>query len=375
MSSGMWITPEELDGTLSTDPGADEACSLASFVLWAFSGRKYGRARTVTETYECACSRPSDWYMPARWPAVPVLDGGAVSNVMTAAECGCQGVQGGRHTRLRLRGTPVRRVHRVRTASGVLDPSLYRVENSGLLTLSQAAPGDVCGLEVTYTYGTGIPGGGRLAAKLLAQEFVKSWSGDDECRLPDRVTNVSRQGVSFTVLDKQDFLDDLRTGILEVDLFLRAVNPDRARKKARVFSPDLPKAHRTTANFPPARSIGWPAGFPRSYDLLVLEGADLYRGLRRYGPDGEAIDLTGWSFRAEARASEDDGSALVVDLTPFLSVSSTDTTLLDLSVPEVDAAPLWTAPAAAWDLWIWPTGDPSAEEKWLSGAVVPSSPA
>jgi tetrahydromethanopterin S-methyltransferase subunit B len=50
--------------------------------------------------------------------------------------------------------------------------------------------------------------------------------------------------VSYTLLDSQDFIDDMRTGIYAVDLFLKSVNPDKARAKARVFTPDIPRARR-----------------------------------------------------------------------------------------------------------------------------------
>jgi hypothetical protein len=77
-------------------------------------------------------------------------------------------------------------------------------------------------------------------------EFAKLWAGDDDCALPQRVTSISRQGVSYTLLDSQDFIDDLRTGLYAVDLFLKTVNPDKARRKSRVFSPDVPRARRYT---------------------------------------------------------------------------------------------------------------------------------
>ena len=62
--------------------------------------------------------------------------------------------------------------------------------------------------------------------------------------LPQRVTSVSRQGVNYTILDNQDFVEEMRTGLYVVDLFLKSVNPDKARAKARVFSPDVPRARR-----------------------------------------------------------------------------------------------------------------------------------
>jgi hypothetical protein len=100
---------------------------------------------------------------------------------------------------------------------------------------------------VTYSYGIEPPTLGKMAARTLAIEFAKLWSGDDDCMLPQRVTSVSRQGVSYTILDSQDFIDDMRTGIYAVDLFLKSVNPDKARAKARVFTPDLPRARRYNA--------------------------------------------------------------------------------------------------------------------------------
>ena len=66
------------------------------------------------------------------------------------------------------------------------------------------------------------------------------------CELPQRVTSVSRQGVSYTILDNQEFIDELRTGLYEIDLFLKVVNPDNARRKSKVFSVDTPRARKYT---------------------------------------------------------------------------------------------------------------------------------
>ena len=64
------------------------------------------------------------------------------------------------------------------------------------------------------------------------------------------MTSISRQGVSYTVLDSQDFIDELRTGIYAIDLFLKTANPDKARARSRVFSPDMPRARRITGASP-----------------------------------------------------------------------------------------------------------------------------
>jgi hypothetical protein len=85
---------------------------------------------------------------------------------------------------------------------------------------------------------------------MLATELVKLYEGDDTCALPQRVTSVNRQGVSYTVLDNQDFIDELKTGLYAVDLFLKTANPDKARARSRVFSPDTPRARRITGESP-----------------------------------------------------------------------------------------------------------------------------
>jgi hypothetical protein len=96
-------------------------------------------------------------------------------------------------------------------------------------------------IEVTYTYGAPPPAAGKHAAKVMADQYVLAATGDDACALPQRVTQVSRQGMSWTLLDPQDFLDKGRTGIYQADLFLRAANPSGALLRARVFSPDIPR--------------------------------------------------------------------------------------------------------------------------------------
>jgi hypothetical protein len=39
---------------------------------------------------------------------------------------------------------------------------------------------------------------------------------------------------------------DRRTGVYAVDLFLKSVNPDGAKRRSKVFSPDVPRARRYT---------------------------------------------------------------------------------------------------------------------------------
>lgn len=251
MSSNLWTNVEDLGSTYADSDYAYDAVKTASYLLWGMSGRKYSGTTTVTERYVSIF----DPYLRAGASTltyVPTLIDGSVQNL----RLGGSGLYGdddylgdgtSSNTRIRLRGRKVVKIHTVRDIDGnIIDPSqYYLVEHSTLL----AAPGATwtpSNVEVTYTYGTPPPTAGKNAARMLAIELVKLYEGDDTCALPQRVTSISRQGISYTVLDNQDFIDDLRTGLYAVDLFLKTTNPDKARARARVFSPDVPKARRIT---------------------------------------------------------------------------------------------------------------------------------
>ena len=251
MSSNLWTNVEDLGSTYANSDYAYDAVKTASYLLWGMSGRKYSGTTTVTERYVSIF----DPYLRAGASILtysPILVDGDVQNL----RLGGSGLYGdddylgdgtSSNTRIRLRGRKVVKIHTVRDIDGnIIDPSqYYLVEHSTLL----AAPGATwtpSNVEVTYTYGTPPPTAGKNAARMLAIELVKLYEGDDTCALPQRVTSISRQGISYTVLDNQDFIDDLRTGLYAVDLFLKTSNPDKARARARVFSPDVPKARRIT---------------------------------------------------------------------------------------------------------------------------------
>lgn len=251
MSSNLWTNVEDLGSTYADSDYAYDAVKTASYLLWGMSGRKYSGTTTVTERYVSIF----DPYLRAGASVLtysPILVDGDVQNL----RLGGSGLYGdddylgdgtSSNTRIRLRGRKVVKIHTVRDIDGnIIDPSqYYLVEHSTLL----AAPGATwtpSNVEVTYTYGTPPPTAGKNAARMLAIELVKLYEGDDTCALPQRVTSISRQGISYTVLDNQDFIDDLRTGLYAVDLFLKTTNPDKARARARVFSPDVPKARRIT---------------------------------------------------------------------------------------------------------------------------------
>ena len=245
--SNLWITPEEL-GDYAESEFAYEAAKAASNLLWALSGRKYSGVTTVTERYVCATLAYRYGSSSRNTRADLVL--GDVYNMpysdmdsYTAVTTDGLSPQ----SRLRLRGRPITKIHAMRNRAGVImNPNSYYLVDHSTIQSVAGSRWSPCDSEITYTYGIEPPTMGKMAARVLAMEFCKLWNGDDDCVLPQRVTSISRQGVSYTILDSQDFIDDMRTGLYSIDLFLKSVNPDKARNKARVFSPDVPRGRRYT---------------------------------------------------------------------------------------------------------------------------------
>lgn len=249
--SNLWITPEEL-GSYADSEFAYEACKTASNLLWAMSGRKFSGVTTVTERYVCA--QRSYRLGASHKTYQPVILNGDIYNIPTEefddfSDIVSDGMSP--NSRIKLRGRPVTKIHTIRTRSGdIVDPSAYYLVDHSTIQAAAGIPWTPCNIEVTYSYGNYPPTSGKMAARTLAIEFAKLWSGDDDCALPQRVTSISRQGVSYTLLDSQDFIEELKTGIYAVDLFLKSVNPDKARARSRVFSPDVPRGRRYTPKPP-----------------------------------------------------------------------------------------------------------------------------
>lgn len=170
--------------------------------------------------------------------SVPALLSGEMYNLP-------RGSEGQRN--LRLRHTPVRSIASVEYLGRVLDPSEYSLRNNSYLVRSKALPwvlNPYNELSVTYTYGTPPPAAGRRAAIRLANELILWDKGSGLCALPERISSVSRQGVSYTVMDPQEFISNGKVGIYEIDLFLASVNPSKAKKRPKIFLASGPRAER-----------------------------------------------------------------------------------------------------------------------------------
>lgn len=267
MTNNLWVQAEEL-GDYSYTEYTEEAIKVASYLLWAMSGRKYSGVTTVTERYTCVLR--NNRMGPSIKTNSPVLFGGDVYNIPSGdydeySELTSDGLSP--ESRIKLRGRPVTQIHAIRNRTGALiDPSNYYLVDHSTLHIVPGTAWTPCNTEITYSYGTPVPIAGKMAARKLAIEFARLWSGDENCELPQRVTSVSRQGVSYTILDNQEFIAELRTGLYEIDLFLKVANPDNARRKSKVFSPDQPRARRYTPK-------ALPLTVDADYDLTLVKTA------------------------------------------------------------------------------------------------------
>lgn len=97
--------------------------------------------------------------------------------------------------------------------------------------------------EVTLNHGIQIPRLLARATRALASQFVSACCGKP-CKLPERVTNVTRSGLSMDVKSAADFLRDGRTGIYEVDLAIQTFNPSKLQSPSFLFMPNKHYGHK-----------------------------------------------------------------------------------------------------------------------------------
>lgn len=234
-----------------------EGISVASEVLWSLSAQQFSgvcsdTVRPVRRYYD-ADDLGLWWWGVYRWRG-----GRYICSRPPERATGC-----GALSEITLGAYPLREILQVRIDGAVVDPTTYRVDDHRWLVrispdgfgwpccqqLQNDPMTDLDTFSVAFTYGQAPPDGGQAACRLLAIELAKSASGD-ECNLPDRVTNITQQGMSFVLLDRMPFLDTGRTGIYSIDLWLSSVNPNSLARRPMVISPDIDRPVRRTSTTP-----------------------------------------------------------------------------------------------------------------------------
>lgn len=256
----------------------DNVAFMASQLMYEVSGRQFPgictrKVRPCRQTCSCFGSSPSlglgPWYWTSAW-------WGGVGSWNWRNECG-DSCGCGSESYVELAGYPVRRIVEVKIDGVVLpaDPTAivsdpaslggvlvggYRldgrrhlirladmrdpanpVDQSWPSCQDMSLPDTAAGTySVTYEWGADPPELGKQAAAQFASELWKANpSNQGECRLPTRVQRVARQGITMDrIVPLAELIRTGATGLAYVDAFIAMVNPQGARRRSVVWSPD-----------------------------------------------------------------------------------------------------------------------------------------
>lgn len=229
------------------------ALKLASFWLWAATGRRFGPCPVTVRPAQARRGEPVQYQVfpvtpgaqGMNQPGGPFLFAGRWYNDGCGSQC-C----GTSSCSIELRG-PVYAVDEVTIGEETIPASAYRVDvvQGGHLLVRidgecwptcqnfTAEPGEEGSFVVAYEVGEEIPDVLALAAGALACQYGKYLTGG-ECSLPSRMTRLSRQGVEIEV--EPPAPGEGKSGIKLVDDVVAMLNPSGLRRPPRVMSPDLP---------------------------------------------------------------------------------------------------------------------------------------
>lgn len=243
------------------------AVERATELLWRLTAGAFGLCHRIVRPCKRSCPTPTHqvggWGLDGVW--VNVNSACGCGCVTTCDDCDC----GRGPDRLTIPGPvyapttapcasdpdhPDNRPVQVWIDGQLLDPDAYRILAPNQIARVDGQRWPQCqdmsaahyepgAFAISYWLGRPVPPGGRYAVTKLACELWKNCEGDKSCALPQRVTEIDREGVSY-ILDPLDHLDEGRVGLPEVDQWLAAVNPGKMRSRPRVWSPDLAKVRR-----------------------------------------------------------------------------------------------------------------------------------
>lgn len=255
---GWDVDPTDLcaDWATYTQAQKDLALSIATSVMWAATGRRFGpceltirpcQSRWIAEQYRAFPA----WWTGEGWGGpFPFLYGGQWFN-----SCGCSASCCCKATCEVVLPGPVASIEEVLVAGVVVPEDEYRVDVAeGMYYLvkttagcwptcqdfDEAADGEHA-FAITLTRGTPVPDSVLGATGLLACEIGKGIVGA-ACALPPRMQSLTRQGVTAEFITSELDVDTFQTGIQAVDMVIRAQNPSRRTRPPVVLSPDAPTA-------------------------------------------------------------------------------------------------------------------------------------
>lgn len=260
--TGTFPDPCLTDGLPIAQSIIDNAIAAASELVWAKTGRQFGVCEVTIRPCRKGCGPCDDLFFdfgafiygwgPIGPAWLPWLDGGIWTNIPPCGcpdECFCS-----RAEQIPL-PYPVCEIIEVQIDGDIVPATGYRVDDFQNLVRtdggkwprcqSPADLGEENTFGVTLTYGRPVPELVKLATAELACQFIKLCA-NQPCQLPQRVSSISRQGVTIGYIDPQEFWRDKRTGIYLVDLAVDTFNPHKLTRKPTIYSPDVGSRWRRT---------------------------------------------------------------------------------------------------------------------------------
>lgn len=260
-----WATVDDIAGCAScSTEGINPACLeealwVASAWLYRLDGRRYPGAcsATIRPIAECGCCGTAS--LPWGVSGWILIDSRSGRYVAVRGSAGLRGRPREGVEEVALGYAPIREIVEVLIDGVALDPAAYRIDDDSWLVRLDGQPWphtntmelattEVGTWSVELVYGADPPRDAMVAARTWALEIAKGLSGGD-CALPARATQMVRQGVSLTLLDPTDLLEDGRTGIPTVDAYLATSNPSRLEQSSVFVNPDQMRLSRRTTPF------------------------------------------------------------------------------------------------------------------------------
>lgn len=251
----------------------EAAAQYGAIMIWAATGRRFGLCTKTVRPCRRDCGDwdgdgwGGGWYWSeGTW--MPYVFNGVWRNCWCGTGPGCFTCRASCQVWLE---PPIASIQSVYISGyGIVDPSTYRVDDYQWLVRQGPAvsgsgaadcwpifnnynfpasgagePLDGSAWQVTYLQGIPMPSVLSRAAGELACEYAKFCLGQP-CRLPQRATSLSRQGVTVSLVNVEQLLEDGLTGIVTVDNLIRAFNPYRLVSRMKIASPDFSPIRKTT---------------------------------------------------------------------------------------------------------------------------------
>lgn len=258
----MWTTDAEaLTGcywpiSALCDPIADDnpfkadAEQYAIELLYAASGRQFG---TCAETVR-PCTNDDlrnceglEWNPWSTWYSGWGVYGPDSFLLLHCGGCR-QSCECTSYPTIQLPRRDVRQIVSVQIDGEVLPSTAYRLSAGKLYRLDGESwpacqdwgvdDGEVGSWSVTYRHGRSPKTGGAIAAGVLASEIAKACTNSGDCMLPQRVQEITRQGITAVFSDPMEFMSDGLFGLFQVDAWVQSVNPKRLARRAGMIRAD-----------------------------------------------------------------------------------------------------------------------------------------